>query len=1293
MKKILSLILALLMIVSCASFIFAEEEVPADDVAAEDILIAPAPEADAEEAPAAEEETSDYMDAIKFLVNYDIMHGKGNTLGVKDDIKRYEMALFIGRLCTGWVDDSAWEDGTENTSGFTDLAGTAAENYYGAISYVANKGIIEGVGGNKFAPEAGIKYEDALTMAVRALGYKGLSYPWGYIEKAVELGLTDKITGVAYTETLKREVVAQIIYNALFAQNADGKTYGEANFGIINTYDVVIITATDASHFLANGENAAEGYVAFQKVNADGSIGKQIYTATAESFGFEGHDDEANLGAAYKVCFKGEGNVEICSVESLEVEAIVNAGTDSKSAGKYPIKAFLDDNKLVSAITGDNQVIIYVDDGEAIQVIDELYAIDWLSGDILYRTADDDYVVEWFYNSLLNVYFRYKFDSNGKVLGTEYKSLNDMKELMKNATKSSTKSSVAVYHKLTDEKDIKAKATTAYAQLRLFDIDGDGEGEYGIFDAYRFGYLATDGMILDTTNLKYHVGDDMAAVKGYFPNQPEYWFPKFDRNFEKYVAKGLEVWDYSEVTNGGSRFGTITLVDTTTCIDVEGCQPGWVSFQFGGQSYNGRPSEEGKIVYFGLTADSVWSREGYGMPTDADGNVQNAWVIYGCDPATNEIKIVDVLEDYVEGDVTYKATGILRAFNTTKKTVTIGDTTFSTSYDELTGSTFTSEWYRDGVWYKGSAYLNQFLNQFVTYYVVDEKVVFVEACGAENQRFFIVDGFAGVNKDGYIVLDVFDTADGAAKQVKVSAAENWKFGDYFYYANFYSGDVFENGTFLRITSYDKATDTYSVNPVYGLPKSGEDTGNRQVVGDLSFRWTTYNFTSAPLLGYRAENNPNLYPNGSKNITADDTYVFIYAPGQVAGSPVRIFKGAVTDPNWYIEGWRLENTADNMFIFVNCEAGDINGFTTTKNLNKSLVMILDYKDKNFSGEDHTTDYGSWFLPDLGHYSGWQIQLGNSEGSDGDGYFKQADYHPWGYVTNAAYAGEGDQLLGNTQYTVMVMNLRTLHTEAVTVSNKNMKANYIYECVDGKVVGEPHKASDLYGLLLGTYAHQGIDLLNDQIEVFTTAFKTANKAAHKNNPRGDNSDATSSGKKYIFDRFTSLYINKFYLGESVLGIVGGAADYGTLFVKRQWKNNAVVSVYEGKDGHAEIAVLGIDDGQTGTGFNTSGTKGQFNLTANGGYGAFGLHTDVMSVGNNPQHSILFYVTGKNNDITMATVTLINLDITALQGNADPYGNGCGVVTYLFDAAKLSAADLALGELYAEYDSNGSAWEIDN
>ena len=306
MKKILSLILAGLMTLSAASF------VAADDAAVD----------------AAVEQNSAEDYAIEFLANYGIFKGTSAAELVADaasPIQRYQMALFVSRISTGWVDDAQWEDGPANNSTFEDINDEPANKYLGALSYANQNGIIEGYSASKFAPYDGITYRDALTMVVRTLGYKGLAYPWGYIEKAVELGLT-KDVNVAYTDNLTRGQVAVIIYNAMFANTKSGETLAKKIFNCDFGWENIVIVASDEAAFANNGKYASNGYVAFKLLKDNGSLGEKTYYVKKAELGLDGdHDDELQVGAAYVALFTVKDDIAtMVDADSLNYKTVYN---------------------------------------------------------------------------------------------------------------------------------------------------------------------------------------------------------------------------------------------------------------------------------------------------------------------------------------------------------------------------------------------------------------------------------------------------------------------------------------------------------------------------------------------------------------------------------------------------------------------------------------------------------------------------------------------------------------------------------------------------------------------------------------------------------------------------------------------------------------------------------------------------------------------------------------------------------------------------------------------------------
>lgn len=102
-------------------------------------------------------------------------------------------------------------------TGFTDVpANHWASGYVGTA---ASMGIVRGIGNGLFAPAAPVRYEEAVTMLVRALGYdsealaKG-GYPFGYLIVAEDIGLLDGARSTQGTNAT-RGLVALLTDNAL----------------------------------------------------------------------------------------------------------------------------------------------------------------------------------------------------------------------------------------------------------------------------------------------------------------------------------------------------------------------------------------------------------------------------------------------------------------------------------------------------------------------------------------------------------------------------------------------------------------------------------------------------------------------------------------------------------------------------------------------------------------------------------------------------------------------------------------------------------------------------------------------------------------------------------------------------------------------------------------------------------------------------------------------------------------------------------------------------------------------
>lgn len=262
----------------------------------------------AEETAAAEEVVYDYTAAAEDLAALGILKGDGIDFALENGVTRWQMALFIARIMTGETNDQYWNKVSDNTTPYSDVV-----NYFGAISFADENGIIKGkgwipgVGDNCFDPNGAITYQDAITMAVRALGSKQLAYPNGFLAVGEELGLMEGLEPLAQDAALTRGQMIQILKNMLYVKANGAASFAEQNFGLEETIYVVVATELQ---FLVGADrvykvdylDASNKYVALAPLNADGTYDlDKIIHLTETELGLAKGESETKLGYSYTV--------------------------------------------------------------------------------------------------------------------------------------------------------------------------------------------------------------------------------------------------------------------------------------------------------------------------------------------------------------------------------------------------------------------------------------------------------------------------------------------------------------------------------------------------------------------------------------------------------------------------------------------------------------------------------------------------------------------------------------------------------------------------------------------------------------------------------------------------------------------------------------------------------------------------------------------------------------------------------------------------------------------------------
>lgn len=182
MKKVLSFVLVLSMILGSFGMAFA--------------------------AAPADVEGKDYEDAVNVLMELGVIDGyKDGTYRPENIVTRAEMATFL-------IKAMGLADYAVGKSDFADMAGHWADPF---VAYASSLGIVAGYADGTFKPDVTVSYDQAITMVIQALGYKGEylvgGFPGAFVNQAKALGILDGIKSGA--AGANRGDVATLLYNAL----------------------------------------------------------------------------------------------------------------------------------------------------------------------------------------------------------------------------------------------------------------------------------------------------------------------------------------------------------------------------------------------------------------------------------------------------------------------------------------------------------------------------------------------------------------------------------------------------------------------------------------------------------------------------------------------------------------------------------------------------------------------------------------------------------------------------------------------------------------------------------------------------------------------------------------------------------------------------------------------------------------------------------------------------------------------------------------------------------------------
>ena len=352
MKRVLSLILAISMVMSMFTFSFAGSSLK--DVAG-----------------------TDYESAVEALVELGIVNGyEDGTYRPEQNVSRAEMAKLL--VVAAGLEPAAKL--AEGATKFADVNGGWASGY---VNVASEYGYVMGDPDGNFRPDDTVSYAEAATMALRVLGYKSVveakgTWPTNYIAKAEDLELLEDITFDAYDSGAARGNVAILMWNMLKTRMWDvvGESEGD---GLHYEADRVMLNVKFPDYSYSYAE-----FVDF-RVNGDGEVEITLDDVYGKYTGSLDQDTYVYAANDFYTFVPGTEVEVLVNEEDETLLTMVRTGRDSFAEG---LKADIDDEYDSLTDAAYDYVYAMIEKKDASESV--LLTIE---SDYIYKTeVKDDYI-------------------------------------------------------------------------------------------------------------------------------------------------------------------------------------------------------------------------------------------------------------------------------------------------------------------------------------------------------------------------------------------------------------------------------------------------------------------------------------------------------------------------------------------------------------------------------------------------------------------------------------------------------------------------------------------------------------------------------------------------------------------------------------------------------------------------------------------------------------------------------------------------------------------------------------